>query len=715
MKLVSFDTETHLIRAGCLAPRMVCLSFAIPHLTGAVTGVVLRDRGLELLRGWLLDPEIHFVLHNAPYDFGVACAEDPELVPLVFDAYAAGRVRCTSTRQKLLDVALGMRKWRRYRGRVVRASYGLSDLVEMYFDQHLEKVDTWRLRYSELDDVPVEQWPEAARAYAISDAVEALRVHDAQEEAIKEYFGELPNQAEQQRAAWVLHLMSMWGIRASGEHVEAFERHCRDEIEKMERSLFWSCEECGRDRDEHDDVSCPTFANTGIFRTDKKTGEPRRNPNGTPQRIMKEIMDRVVISLEAQGATVPRTPTGLPKTDADTLLLTDDPALHVLAESMSFAKHLGQWGPVLRAAVDRPVCCRYIELVETGRTASSGSEGQEGTNVQNPPRKGEVRPAVVPREGYVFCSTDADAIELVAHAENCLDLLKWSRTAETIIQWKQSDGPDPHEALAASIVGTTPAALQAAVRAGDRDAEDARQFAKIPQYGFLGGLGPRVFVAYAAAQLEREQFLKWFHVDRRVAEKKAKQIREAWFEYAPENRPYFQLIEKMMNGERLATVRQLMSGRIRGGARFTAIANGFFQGRVADAMKEILFRLGDECYTGRCTSAHRHGGSGDCTHQGRSILVGSRPVMFLHDEPILEHPENGTEGDRGRRQQAVVLEGLAKWFPRVPSGSTFVLMRRWHKGAKPIKGSPHLPVMPVKDAEGKTRWVHDSGAERMAA
>ncbi len=91
------------------------------------------------------------------------------------------------------------------------------------------------------------------------------------------------------------------------------------------------------------------------------------------------------------------------------------------------------------------------------------------------------------------------------------------------------------------------------------------------------------------------------------------------------------------------------------------------------------------------------------------MLVGSRPVLFLHDEPILEHPEDGSEGERGRRQQAVVLEGLAKWFPRVPSGSTFVLTRRWIKGAKAIKGQEHLPVKPWKNPQGKTEWVHDDG------
>jgi len=55
VKLVSFDVESHLIRAGCLAPRLVCLSFAIPHLDGVVTGLVLRDRALE--RRYVVDEE----------------------------------------------------------------------------------------------------------------------------------------------------------------------------------------------------------------------------------------------------------------------------------------------------------------------------------------------------------------------------------------------------------------------------------------------------------------------------------------------------------------------------------------------------------------------------------------------------------------------------------------------------------------------------------
>ena len=126
----ALDTETHLIKPGLLAPRMVCLSHAERTPSGRVaTGLVLRPAGVEWLRGNLADLDAVVVSHNLPYDLGVACAEDPALLPLVFDAYAGGRAQCTITRQKLFDVAHGMRKFRRVKGKVTRSSYSLADLV----------------------------------------------------------------------------------------------------------------------------------------------------------------------------------------------------------------------------------------------------------------------------------------------------------------------------------------------------------------------------------------------------------------------------------------------------------------------------------------------------------------------------------------------------------------------------------------------------------
>ena len=87
--------------------------------------------------------------------------------------------------------------------------------------------------------------------------------------------------------------------------------------------------------------------------------------------------------------------------------------------------------------------------------------------------------------------------------------------------------------------------------------------------------------------------------------------------------------------------------------------------------------------------------------------------MFLHDEPIVEHPEDGTESDRAERQRQIVVECLSRWMPDIPCTSSAVLMRRWQKGAEPLKVNGKLvPVKPEKitgtDGKVKVNWIHDS-------
>lgn len=686
--VVGADTETFLIPAGRLAPKLVCLSAAERKVDGAFsTELFLRADGVAWFREQLIR-KVVLAIHNGPFDVGVLAAENPDLLPLIFDAYREGLIQCSIVRQKMIDIAQGMRKYRRQQvdGKLVavRSKYSLSDLIAHYYNEHLEKKDTWRLSYALLDDVPIHLWPPNAAEYARKDAVEHVRVWEAQERLIVSTWGELPNQVEQQRAAFALHLMSMWGVRAEKEAVDRFIAHCEIEISKMKRDL----------------------EGTGIF---KKDGV----------RSMAEIRSRVVAACSRLSLQVPMTdpskkfPQGQVQTDKEALEATDDPMLHILAASMTFAKHLGQWGPVCRAAILRPVCCRYEVLAETGRTACSGSEGQEGTNFQNPPRKGDVRPCFVPRKGWLFCSTDADTIELRAHAQDCLELVGWSKMAAALVDQYKNKGPDLHLRLAAAVLGISNEEAQRREIDGDTEILLARQFVKILNFGFPGGLGAETMITYAAGQLDKADHQRWFGVTREEQMTKAQWLREVWFSTWPENRPYFKIVGDMVGRSASGgVVRQLRSNRIRGGVRFTAAANGFFQGRVADAMKEILFNLADECYTGRCTSDHVHGMSNLCTVFGRTILHGSRPGLFLHDEPILEHPEDGTESDRAERQQQIVVERLSKWMKDIPCTSSAVLTRRWHKGAKPIRVDGRLvPVKPEKyigiDGKDKVRWVED--------
>lgn len=688
MYVAAMDTETHLIKPGMLAPRIVCFSWAERDAEDVMYPALdLREAGLNRLHARLREPEAITVGHNLPYDLACACEERPALLPLVFAAYREGRLRCTQSRQKVLDVALGMRQWRRYRNKVVPARYGLADLVELYYDRVLPKAGTWRLRYALLDDVPISEWPQEARDYALGDAVEHLLVYEAQKREMDDHWGaDLPNLNETAQAAWALHLMSAWGVRAEAAATQRFIENCEREIAKMQKAL----------------------AETDILK-----------PDGS--RTMDAIRRRVIASLTEKGIAVPMTdpssrfPLGQVGTDKETLELTDDPHLHVLAKSMTFSKHLGQWGPVARAAVERPVCARYNELVDTGRTSCSGSEGQEGTNFQNPPRKGDVRPCFTPRRGWVYVSTDADTIELRAHAQNCLEIIGWSKMAAALHDQALHNGPDLHLRLGARLIGLDPYEALARFEEGWEEIELARQFAKVPNFGYPGGLGARTMIAYAAAQMDKEQHQKWFGTNPIDQLRASRRIRDLWFQEWSENREYFEYCSSLVDPyTNEGTIQQRMSGRYRGGARFTAIANGFFQGRVADAMKEALFNLAEECYTGRRTDGAA----------GASPLLGSRPVMFLHDEPILEHPFDSALDTRAERQREVVVAALCRWMPDVPCTSTAVAMLRWQKGAKPLRIDGRLvpsrpeyvlngvvllekPAKVEKTDVFKIRWVED--------
>jgi|APHM01.1.fsa_nt_gi hypothetical protein len=85
----------------------------------------------------------------------------------------------TMYRQKLLDNALKLGTYGSERG-ISEISYTLDNLEKRHLsrDRSDDKKgdDAWRLRYNELVDVPLEEWPEDARRYAREDAEGTLEV-----------------------------------------------------------------------------------------------------------------------------------------------------------------------------------------------------------------------------------------------------------------------------------------------------------------------------------------------------------------------------------------------------------------------------------------------------------------------------------------------------------------------------------------------------------
>lgn len=628
---IAIDTETHLIKPGMLAPKLVCVSWA------AQAGEVLLDakEGIRFVRK-LLEGHDLIIGHNIAYDFGVLAAEDPGLLPLIFKAYADGRIADTKVRQMLIDIAQGTLKYRPNPDGEgdVPAGNSLADCVKLWLGRELPKNGTWRLSYAKLDGVPIIDWPEEAVRYATDDAKATLAVYEAQ--AAK--FGEITNEADQVRAAWALHLMSVWGVRTDAAAVAQLEKELTAEQAAVRASL----------------------APSGIFRK-----------NGT--KDLKVIRERVKTAL----ADPPLTETGEVSTAAETLESTGDPHLRELSLSLKGAKVLSTYMAPLKRASEAPLCANYNVLLETGRTSCSKP------NMQNPPRAGMVRTCFVPRAGHLFCAVDYDTLELRALAQVCLSTpeVGYSRMAEAV-----RAGEDLHLNLAAELLGLDKATAIERYKAGDKEVEEARQLAKAANFGFPGGLGPATFIEYARGNYR-------LNIDLATAQR----LRENWFRAWPEMQNYFQYIAGIVGSLGEGVVQQLRSGRVRGGVTFTKCANGFFQGLAADGAKQALWDVAREAYL-----------------DTSSPLYGTRPVIFMHDEIVAEVPEEGASEAAGRLAEVMRL-AMSKWIPDVPITCSPVLMRRWFKGAKPVRVDGKLvPVRPEK-RDGKTVWIADLDEERKAA
>ena len=71
-------------------------------------------------------------------------------------------------------------------------SYALGSLSHRYLGWQEYKKDSWRLRYGELIDVPIGEWPEEAIEYPKKDADATLRIALAQRQLAKELAPAIP-------------------------------------------------------------------------------------------------------------------------------------------------------------------------------------------------------------------------------------------------------------------------------------------------------------------------------------------------------------------------------------------------------------------------------------------------------------------------------------------------------------------------------------------
>ena len=693
--LLALDSETFLIRPALQAPPLVCVSWA--HASDALpnhyplcqepgtdftvtlsigdrkawAGLRRHDTALDVIESALDDPDTTLVLANSPFDMAVFAAKWPHLISKIFAAYDDGRIRDVLIRQKLIDIAAGCyRGYFNDTGQWVswgKSPYSLDAISQRLLGTSLDKADDgWRLRYAELHDVPLSAWPDRARDYALTDAVATLFAHDAQE-GYRES-GWLDDEGRQAAVSWALQLLSVYGVRTDPDRVARLGQQTRKRADELLAILV----------------------REGLVRveTGKRSGKTKVTRN---TKIAKE---RMVEKLKAFDLQPKRTASGEVALDEDACEMTGDRALRCYAEYASILTVLSKDLPVLEAGTRFPIQPRYEVLLETGRTSAGGDTKGErayGYNVQNIRRASTprcpscetkndasatkckrcerslqpvlgIRECFVPRKGYVYADADYDGLELRTFAQCCILAVGFSRMAERL-----NAGMDVHLDVAAQLLAVTyDFALEASKGAhGDewkKRVKDARQIAKGLNFGLPGGLS-------AAGQDGTGGFRGYLIASGgpALSREKCEELKQQWFAAWPEAPEYFRWVRGQLDPiHKEANVVQFFSGRHRGKIPFTVAANGFFQGLGADAAKAALFAVTKACHTDR-----------------RSPLYGSRPVMFIHDQIIVEVPESVAH-EAATELGRLMCEAGSVFLPDVPLTTTPCLSRVFSKDAVAI-------------------------------
>ncbi len=610
--ITALDTETGLASNEVPVPPLVSIAFANEHGSALIhrSDPAAKRFAVQSLEGGIVGAHI-------AYDVTVMGKEWPDLWDLIIEAYRAERVFDVLIREKLIDIAEGRR---------IRFLYNLGAVSDRRAGIHVDKNDEWRMRYIELINVPIAQWPPEAQAYAINDATATWAVFEAQERFRGEHSLDVfADQHRQVRKALTLWSQTLIGMNTDPEQV-------------------------GRvavDLDERIRVGGDELERIGLARWQGPKKEPKRklvcDTKAAAAVMVQHCAATGIAYAETEGSGV--------SLDEQALKHARIPKDHPLDKYRKFKALRGlrtKTIPILSRPVVRT---RYDSLKETGRTGSSAPQGKRkladleswewvGTNLQNQAREGGFRECLVPPPGYKYVISDWTGAELVGFSQIEIDLFGHSVMGEAL-----RNGMDPHRLLACRL-------LQIPYSAYDPknpEHKAMRQFAKIPNFGFLGGLGAARFVEFAA------------QYDVELTEGRAKEVKRTWLD-TWQTRDYFREMGRRIDaaGSAGATFIQHRSHRIRGGCRYTELCNTPFQGIAADAAGDALWQL---WLAARDPS---------------SPLYGCPQVLFVHDENVTLAPVHRAEAVL-HEQERIMVEAFGRWCPDVPIKVESVIVDRYLK------------------------------------
>jgi len=660
VRSVSFDLETKLVRKGHCFPEIICAQWKYENEPAQILGNDDPERLRQQLRRILCGPDRVITL-NGPYEyicslnFGAVSFDD------IAQGFSDRRLVDVGTVQKLRDIASD--------GKLSPRGYSLNALGiragQKDREQEKKGDDVWRLRYGELDGLPVEEYPLEARLYALEDVDETMAVWEWQQR-----LGDLPEpwwlHCEADFHLGLIKARGMWTDRA---RVRKAWRKVKEQLSpQMMEPLF----EAGILR---------RPVPPKVFKTGRRTkGKPEELNTKALKARVKEVAEanNVPILLTKKAKDIATSEQMLSRLDGMDDVLT----LHIRRQGLK--KLDSTYFPRLGEGIIYP---SFNILVESGRTSSRTDKTVPSMNMQNIPREaGEmgVRECFIPRPGHLFLSVDFGNQELCTTAQACLDLFGYSRMAETI-----NKGVNLHDYLGAQIASVWDEefrhvchALKASTQWERYEAflgwkevnkvgyKHYRTMAKPTGLGYPGGLGPRTFIEYARTTY-----------DVPVSFTEAQQLRDLWLAAYPEMVEYLQRwVPAQATGaqryneedDRVETMHSYISplGMVRENTTYCSTANGFaMQTPSAEVTKLALCAVSRECW-----------------EAGNSVLRGARITNYIHDELFLEIKDQGPEHNTAiaNRVCEIMVREMRKITPDINVTAEPALMQRWTKDADPV-------------------------------
>jgi hypothetical protein len=460
-RLIAIDYETHPISVEHPAPKPVCLSWA----EGNKSGIFIGDDIRKFMETILSGSNITVIAHNLKFEMLVTAAWYPDLEPLIWDAYADRRLVCTMVDEKILN---------NFENKVEQRTFDLASLTLKYLNKDIsagkKDPDAWRLRYNELDGVPLAEWPEAALDYAIQDSVYALAIHDLQKAADKGL------SYKSTRADFVLGLAANRGMTVEPGRVSTLKAEL---MEKLTPGYLYLQEQ-------------------GLGQLDPLTGKFKKNMNVFRDFVATNAENAICTPKGTISTTTEAMTNYIPKADADPRFKE---ILKTFLNLAMYEKILSAFIPALESAVKKGGLIRtnYNPVVSTGRTSSSGSSLYPSANIQQMPRelKGvtyDVRNCYKAREGYKLVSIDYGGLELCATAHQLFAVYGKSRMKDLI---NEGDTPmDLHSRFAAQVMtmdtGEKIDYQTFLARKKEKTYARYRQICKALNLGFPGGIGYEV-------------------------------------------------------------------------------------------------------------------------------------------------------------------------------------------------------------------------------